>query len=206
MTAQPSKYYTWPSGTRAALQRLTSLHSLQKQTEKHRPRMENRLRSGHLGFHVYREENGELFRVTPELIAGSAFLTGTGTPLTAGRSYTWIDASPFTSPNSEHRTPNVSLGTLKYYLETGPQREEDHARSCHADPLGHSPVEIHQRRTVKRTRKRQNQKYDEFWRIQEIRERLLKDRPAERGSRTATPSPQPSPLEGRDRVGGSQFA
>ena len=46
-----------------------------------------------LGFHIYREENGELYRVTPELIAGSAFLTGTGTPLTAGRSYTWIDAS-----------------------------------------------------------------------------------------------------------------
>ena len=31
--------------------------------------------------------------MTPELIAGSAFLAGTGTPLTAGRSYTWIDAS-----------------------------------------------------------------------------------------------------------------
>ena len=29
--------------------------------------------------------------------------------------------------------------------------------------------------------KRQNQKYDEFWRIQELRERLFKDRPAERG-------------------------
>ena len=46
-----------------------------------------------LGFHIYREERGELFRVTPELIAGSAFLTGTGTPLTVGRSYSWIDAS-----------------------------------------------------------------------------------------------------------------
>ena len=46
-----------------------------------------------LGFHIYREENGERFRVTPELVAGSAFLTGTGTALTAGRSYTWIDAS-----------------------------------------------------------------------------------------------------------------
>ena len=32
--------------------------------------------------------------------------------------------------------------------------------------------------------KRQNQKYDEFWRIQDIRERLLKERPAERGLRT----------------------
>ena len=40
--------------------------------------------------------------------------------------------------------------------------------------------------------KRQNQKYDEFWRIQEIRERLMKDRPAERGLRTG-----PADLEDR---------
>jgi len=44
-----------------------------------------------LGFHLYREEGGQLYRLTPELVAGSALLAGTGTPLTAGRSYVWYD-------------------------------------------------------------------------------------------------------------------
>jgi len=47
-----------------------------------------------LGFHVYRESAGERVRVTPSLIAGSALLAGAGTPLTAGQSYSWWDASP----------------------------------------------------------------------------------------------------------------
>ena len=46
-----------------------------------------------LGFHVYREENGEVYRLTPELIAGSALLAGADTPLTAGRQYRWWDTS-----------------------------------------------------------------------------------------------------------------
>ena len=83
-----------------------------------------------LGFHIYREENGELFRVNPGLIAGSAFLTGTGTPLTAGRSYVWphLSALTFFSWCAQPRTPNAfnssslstqhsALSTLKYYLE-----------------------------------------------------------------------------------------
>ena len=44
-----------------------------------------------LGFNLYREENGKVFRLTPSLIAGSALLAGVGTPLTAGHSYTWWD-------------------------------------------------------------------------------------------------------------------
>ena len=45
-----------------------------------------------LGFHVYREENGQLVRLTPEPVAGSAFLAGKGTLLTAGHHYHWWDA------------------------------------------------------------------------------------------------------------------
>ena len=44
-----------------------------------------------LGFHVYREENGEKTRLTPELVAGSALLAGEGTVLGAGMSYRWRD-------------------------------------------------------------------------------------------------------------------
>ena len=44
-----------------------------------------------LGFHVYRDADGERIRVSPELIAGSALLVGGGTRLTAGHAYTWGD-------------------------------------------------------------------------------------------------------------------
>ena len=47
-----------------------------------------------LGFHVYREEEGHLYRLTPELIGGSALLAGAGTPLGAGLSYQWWDLLP----------------------------------------------------------------------------------------------------------------
>jgi hypothetical protein len=46
-----------------------------------------------LGFRIYREENGELNQLTPELIAGSAFLTGPATALRTGYSYSWWDPS-----------------------------------------------------------------------------------------------------------------
>jgi hypothetical protein len=45
-----------------------------------------------LGFHVYREQGGRRERVTPSLVAGSALFAGS-VPLTAGRSYTWVDRS-----------------------------------------------------------------------------------------------------------------
>ena len=63
-----------------------------------------------LGFHVYREENGELVRLTPDLIAGSALLAGSGTSLGAGRSYHWWDISSV-SPQSS------GVGTVRYWLE-----------------------------------------------------------------------------------------
>ena len=70
-----------------------------------------------LGFHVYREENGELFKVTPELIAGSAFLTGNRHPLTAGRSYTWVDASNVEGPSRTAGLEDHPFGTRR----SGPQ-------------------------------------------------------------------------------------
>ena len=52
---------------------------------------DGRTQADNLGFHVYREQEGELYRLTTSMVAGSAFLAGTGTALTAGRSYTWWD-------------------------------------------------------------------------------------------------------------------
>src|SRR5437867_1431153 len=59
----------------------------------------------HLGFHVYREQNGQLLRVTPSLLAGSALLAGARTELTAGQRYSWWDVLPANS------------GPLQYWLE-----------------------------------------------------------------------------------------
>jgi len=46
-----------------------------------------------LGFHIYREENRQLVRLTPEPVAGSALLAGSRTPLTAGHHYHWWNVS-----------------------------------------------------------------------------------------------------------------
>jgi hypothetical protein len=43
-----------------------------------------------LGFHVYRDGDGQLTRVNPELIAGGALLAGPGIA-TAGHAYAWVD-------------------------------------------------------------------------------------------------------------------
>lgn len=53
-----------------------------------------------LGFHVYREEGGNLYRLTPELVAGSALLAGSGTHLTSGHSYQWWDFSSLSPHHS----------------------------------------------------------------------------------------------------------
>jgi hypothetical protein len=45
-----------------------------------------------LGFHVYREQNGQRTRITPEIVAGSALIAGNKTTLTAGNAYAWWDA------------------------------------------------------------------------------------------------------------------
>src|SRR2546425_2651451 len=59
----------------------------------------------HLGFHIYREEQGQRTRITPALIAGSALKGHAGTVLTAGQSYSWWDVLPLKS------------GSLRYWLE-----------------------------------------------------------------------------------------
>jgi len=58
-----------------------------------------------LGFHVYREAGGRRTQLTEQLVAGSAFLAGGGTALTAGRSYSWWDLVP------------GARGPVQYWLE-----------------------------------------------------------------------------------------
>ena len=160
-----------------------------------------------LGFHIYREENGELFRVTPELVAGSAFLTGTGTPLTAGRSYVWFDLFSASPSDSALSTQHP----IRYWLEDWDLSGKRTMHGPVTPVLSDTPLLKYGNATLlSDLGKRQNQKYDQFWRIQEIRERLLKDRPAERGLRSAVleihsfedqayPHPHPPPRGGGPR-------
>jgi len=79
-------------------------------------------RTGHevnnLGFNLYREEGGQLYRLTPGLVAGSALIAGPNIALTAGRSYTWWDDGSLT-PQSlpDGRQAGSALSTAQYWLE-----------------------------------------------------------------------------------------
>jgi hypothetical protein len=62
-----------------------------------------------LGFHLYREENGKLSRLTPEPVAGSSFLAGAGIAVIADRSYQWWD---YPAMGGER-----SGASIRYWLE-----------------------------------------------------------------------------------------
>jgi hypothetical protein len=121
-----------------------------------------------LGFHVYRQEGEKLFRLTPELIAGSALLTGPGTQLSSGRSYAWWDTSVPSSQSS-------SLNTFRYWLEDwdlngkrtmrGPAEVKPSAISDGRHDQGDAGFLSQLGRKVQ-------EKYDEFWEIEELRNRL----------------------------------
>jgi Peptidase family C25 len=53
-----------------------------------------------LGFRLYRDEGGKRALITPQMLAGSALITGQRVPLTAGRSYAWWDKASPESPES----------------------------------------------------------------------------------------------------------
>jgi hypothetical protein len=62
-----------------------------------------------LGFNVYRQQGAKRTRVTPQMIAGSALLAGPGTPLMAGRSYSWNDLPPRASKETSYWLEAVDL-------------------------------------------------------------------------------------------------
>jgi hypothetical protein len=62
-----------------------------------------------LGYHIYREQNGQRARVTRSMIAGSALLAGERTVLTAGHSYTWFDRLPTDGGSVAYWVEDVDL-------------------------------------------------------------------------------------------------
>jgi hypothetical protein len=137
-----------------------------------------------LGFHVYREENGQLYRLTPELIAGTALLGGSGTFLT-GRDYSWWDLFALDTRPSTH-------ATLSYWLED---------IDLNGKATMHGPVEIQtsvisnqlsdkeilSSELLGERGRRLQEKYEEFWRIEELKEKLSLKRLEAEGAGTSSP-------------------
>ncbi|HAF24012.1 MAG TPA: hypothetical protein DCK93_14080 [Blastocatellia bacterium] len=69
-----------------------------------------------LGYHLYREQNGQRTRVTPSVVAGSALTVGQGNRLTAGYSYSWFD--PQGTPDTTYYLEAIDLNGSRQW--TGP--------------------------------------------------------------------------------------
>src|SRR5262249_55796577 len=51
-----------------------------------------------LGFNIYREDGNKRVQVNPQVVAGSALITGSGVQLGAGKSYGWWDSESKNRP------------------------------------------------------------------------------------------------------------
>ena len=75
-----------------------------------------------LGFRLYREEAGKQTNITPELVAASALMLGSGTELKAGQSYAWWDTSPADNRDVRYWLEDIDLsGQSTWHGPTTPQ-------------------------------------------------------------------------------------
>jgi hypothetical protein len=115
-----------------------------------------------LGFHIYSEEKGQRVRLTPELVAGSALLVR-GAALTAGLPYQWWDTSFSIDPRAG----------VKYWLEDLDLKGKRTMHGPITPIVSNEPLP----QTIKpeflsELGKRLDEKFEEFWRIQDLKERL----------------------------------
>ncbi|HKO45910.1 MAG TPA: C25 family cysteine peptidase, partial [Pyrinomonadaceae bacterium] len=81
-----------------------------------------------LGYHLYRDHNGKLERVTPSIIAGSALSAGQGRRMTAGYTYSWFD--PKGTPDSSYQLEAIDLdGSVQWAGPIIPYASHQHLRS-----------------------------------------------------------------------------
>lgn len=97
-----------------------------------------------LGFHLYREVDGERTRITPELVAGSALFASAA--LTSGKSYLWKDWVPSGGGLVSYRLEEVDLRGQRTWhgpaaLADGPQTSDTAASrsSLTLSSLGSAP-------------------------------------------------------------------
>ena len=127
-----------------------------------------------LGFHLYREVDGEVVRLTPELVAGSALLAGPGVSLQAGHQYRWLDTSVSSLQLSALRS---KLSAIKYWLEDidlngkktmhGPVEVRPSALGSQLSASDYRRAEL-----MSEFGKKLDKRYGEFWRVQKLKEKL----------------------------------
>jgi hypothetical protein len=119
-----------------------------------------------LGFHVYREENGSLVRLTPEPVAGSALLAGSRTALTAGHHYHWWDsASLDTRPST--------LATQKYWLKDIDLNGTHTMHGPVTPVISREPIpEKFRPELLSEVGLRLQERYRDYWRVQELKEKI----------------------------------
>ena len=71
-----------------------------------------------LGYNVYREVAGQRTKLNPQIIAGSALMTGANVALTAGKSYAWADLTSRGSGPVTYVLEDVNLNGVSTF--TGP--------------------------------------------------------------------------------------
>ncbi|HST23211.1 MAG TPA: C25 family cysteine peptidase [Blastocatellia bacterium] len=71
-----------------------------------------------LGYNVYREVAGQRTKLNPQIIAGSALVTGANVALTAGKSYAWADLGSRASGPVTYVLEDINLNSVSTF--TGP--------------------------------------------------------------------------------------
>jgi hypothetical protein len=128
-----------------------------------------------LGFHVYREENGNFVRLTPEPVAGTALLAGKDTRLTAGHSYFWWDASF----NHELSAVSHQPSGWRYWVKDIDLSGKETMHGPVTPVLSHEPLPVQFRpELLSEVGLRLQERYGEYWRVQELKEKLRKRPPA----------------------------
>jgi hypothetical protein len=116
-----------------------------------------------LGFHIYREENGQLVRLTPEPVAGSALLAGSCTALTAGRHYHWWDIS----------APSSQLSAVRYWLKDIDLSGKETMHGPVTPMISREPIpEKFRPELLSEIGWRLQERYRDYWRVRELKEKL----------------------------------
>jgi hypothetical protein len=138
-----------------------------------------------LGFHVYREENGQLVRLTPEPVAGSALMAGSRTALTAGHHYHWWDVG--LSPQSS------SLGTVRYWVKDIDLNGTHTWHGPVTPVLSREPLpEKFRPELLSEIGHRLQERYQHYWKVRELKEKLalkrleVREAPRGRGLRSTS--------------------
>ncbi|MGQ9645214.1 MAG: DUF2341 domain-containing protein [Thermodesulfobacteriota bacterium] len=132
-----------------------------------------------LGFYLYREENGQLVRLTPEPVAGSAFLAGSRTALRAGHHYHWWDTSVKGWGDGEIRRSG-DKSAIRYWLKDIDLSGKETMHGPVYPVLSRDPIpEKFNPELLSEVGWRLNERYEHYWKARELKEKL-KDRGASR--------------------------